>query len=131
MFTESALAVSGPEIVCGAYGFFRSVVEIIAEGRAYLTLQLDGGNQLPLMDHEQIPQFCRPEVAWQGQDGTTLVDLRMRKPVCPHEIKHQGNKAIHVFPACDPGALTYIRFPRLDLLQASRFPIPQKACTAS
>lgn len=47
----------------------------------------------------------------------------MSKPVCVHDIKHQGYEAIHVLARGDSGALTLIGFAGFDLLLPGGLPV--------
>ncbi len=57
--------ISRPQVGRITDGFFGPIIEIIAERRADLRLELDDGQQLTIDDGDQIPVFLRSKVTWQ------------------------------------------------------------------
>ena len=115
MLAECPLPVSSPEVVRRADGFLGAVVEIVAE-RADLALELDGGDQLALVNDQDVPELGRPEISRQRQDHAPLMDFGVTKAVGLHEVDHQGDEAIHVVASGDSSARACVDPTGLPLL---------------
>ncbi|MDT4868419.1 hypothetical protein FQZ97_1033810 [compost metagenome] len=105
-----------------ADGFLGTVVEVIAEGRPYLALELDGSNQLALVHDQDVPELGRPEITGKRQGSLLLVNLRVGKAVLPDDLCNEVGEAVHIFAAGDTGALALIRFAGFLLLLLGVFP---------
>ena len=121
LFAERAFAVGGPEIMRRADRFFGPVVEVVAEGRADLALQLDGGDQFALV-------MTKDPRAWS--DGNSRAASAPRAPLDCGVGQAVGSdrsitramKPSMFLPAGHAGALALIGLPGLDLFlsRASR-----------
>src|SRR5438067_1646832 len=69
MLAETAFPVRGPDVLGVADSLLGAVVEVVAEAWSDLGLELDGEQELPIGDDEQIPLLLRPIVARQRQAG--------------------------------------------------------------
>lgn len=108
LLAESLFPVGCPEVMSCSDGFLGTVVEIVAERWPDMAFQFDGCDQLALVDHQQIPQLCRAEVAGQGQHRPVLVNLGVGQTIGLDDIEHQGQESVHVLAACDASAFTLV-----------------------
>jgi hypothetical protein len=98
------------EIRLASHGLFRSIVEVVAEGRPDLGLRLNGGNQPMITDDEQIPLFGRPKETGQ-LDRPFPEDEPLGNPGLGDRFGEQVDEAVHLCPASHGATQSLVGFP--------------------
>ena len=105
----------------GAYGLFRSIVEVIPEGRANLTLELQRRNKLTSAQHKKVPKLCWPKIPGQSQDCPPLMYLGVAQAIGADNFENQGHKTVHILSGSNAGPFSLVRAPQSSLLLTRRF----------
>src|SRR3546814_11127848 len=100
----------------GTVCFFRPFVEIIAEGRPDLALELERRNEPSLVHYQQVPELGRPKIAGERHDTAVKVNAGVVEAVGLYDIDDQSDKAVHVLAGSNAGAFALIGLSGFDLL---------------
>ena len=126
MVAEPAFPVGGPDVFGVADRFLGAVVEVVAEARADLGLELDGEQELAIGDDEQVPFLLWPVVAGQLQSGAGA-DVDRGRARADENVGQEGFQGTHLGAAGDGAAGARVDFPGLDLLLLLAVPcVPER-----
>lgn len=121
------LAMRQPKVCRRPDGLLGPIVEVVAEARADVALELDRGDQPPVVDHQHVPELRGPEISGKGDEAALPVYLGGLETVRPDHRLDDFEEAVQILAGGDSRALPLVGPAILGLLLAGAFPIAPKS----
>src|SRR6266511_2630083 len=97
---KRAFAVGRPDVKRRSHRLFGPVVEVVAEARPNVTLELDCSFQTAVDHAQEVIGFGRPKKAGDGGETFLDVDARRRYTSLKEQVGDRQRKTIHSARQC-------------------------------